>query len=528
MTDPLDPQAESATYLWVAETVLRKHGRPLKAREIVSYGIDDGLFADRELSKTPQKSMQARLSLDILDNGPNSKFLRTGRGLFYLRDQLTALHRIQEYTAPRRTPVPPSESVLVIEHTGYKDVLDFQGIDVLHNERLGRLLSSKYLHYMPRTLAETENEAKQFVTYTIIQNQKRILCFRRGQYNRAASFLRGALCIGFGGHVTETDLNMFTFEDQGIRANAAREISEEIRFKNGRPNIDPSQIEVIGILNDDSSDVGVRHLAVVLRYWAPNAVEWDTPLRGEASVSQLRWMDLTKPSLNILNFEYWSQLCLRKFYTPSVTAKPVYRILRKTPFRQDHILCIVGLIGSGKSIATKCFCDEAGYSEVNSGRVLARLMGIPPVPETPRQAFQEEAEAFISNDLGPKALAYAIIEELRRQGSSRVIIDGIRHPETLRAIRENSKIPVAVVYIHTPPDVAYELYTLREQPDAPLTPAQFAAIQNAPVESKTRYLIDEADAIVYNWFGLENYRFLIRQLIDELGVLGHESQRRRV
>jgi hypothetical protein len=193
--------AESATYLWVAETVLRRRGRPLKAREIVNYGIEDGLFADREISKTPQKSMQARLSIDILIKGGESKFLRTGRGLFFLRDMLTGLHRNEahEYTAIRRNPIPLSENVLVVSCDGYKDVLDFQGIDLLHAERLEKLLSSRYLKYVQRTVAETDNDLKQFVTYTIIQNQTRILCFRRGQYNRAASFLRGALCVGFGG-----------------------------------------------------------------------------------------------------------------------------------------------------------------------------------------------------------------------------------------------------------------------------------------------------------------------------------------
>ena len=58
---------DPATYLWVAETVLRRHRRPLRAGQIVSFGLDDGLFADKELSRTPQKSMQARLSLDILN-----------------------------------------------------------------------------------------------------------------------------------------------------------------------------------------------------------------------------------------------------------------------------------------------------------------------------------------------------------------------------------------------------------------------------------------------------------------------------
>jgi predicted NUDIX family phosphoesterase/dephospho-CoA kinase len=522
--------ADSATYLWVAEIVLRKHGRPLKAREIVSFGIDDGLFADREISKTPQKSMQARLSVDILEKGSESKFLRTGRGLFFLRDLLNGSHRIdaEEYTAVRRHPTPPSENVLTVSRAGYMDVLDFQGIDVLHSERLRKLLSSEHLKYIPRTLAETENDYKQFITYTIIQNQTRILCFRRGQYNRAAAFLRGALCIGFGGHVTENDLSIFSYQDHGIRANAAREISEEIRFKSGRPDIDPTAIEFMGVLNDDSSDVGLRHLAVVLRYWVPSSVQWDRPLRGEASVSQLRWIDLSKPNLNLLDFEYWSQLCLRKFYAPTVTAKPVHRILRKRPFQHEHILCVIGSIGSGKSIATQCFRDEAGYVEVNSGRVLARIMGVPPVPETPRPSFQKEAQAFITTELGPTVLAYAILEEAKRVGSGKIIIDGVRHPETLKALRENAKCPVAVLFIHTPPDVAYELYTSREGPKEPLSPADFAAIQNAPVESRVRYLIDDADAIVYNWFGIDSYRFVIRELIGELGLSSHEHHRRRL
>jgi predicted NUDIX family phosphoesterase/dephospho-CoA kinase len=529
MTDPFQNiPTDEVTYLWVAETVLRKHRRPLKAREIVSFGIDDGLFADREISKTPQKSMQARLSLDILEKGPDSKFLRTGPGLFFLRAMLGTLQMADEYTAVRRVPAPPSENVMVIDREGYSDIVDFQGIDILHTDRLRGLLSSSRLHYVPRTAAETNNNCKQFVTYTLIQNQTKLLSFRRGQYNRAANFLRGAFCVGFGGHVTETDLNIFTYRDHGIRANAAREISEEIRFKWGRPKIDPENIEIMGILNDDSSDVGVRHLGVVLRYWVPEGEDWTEPIRGEASVNQLRWLDLTKPNLNLLQFEYWSQLCLRKFYAPSVTGKPVYRILRRKPFQHEHILCVVGSIGSGKSIATRTFCEDAEYTEVNSGRVLARLIGIPPVPDTPREEFQNEALAFISNEMGPKALAYAIVEEARRQGSSRVIVDGVRHPETLQALRATSRRPVAMIYIHTPPDVAYELYTLREATAETIRPVDFMRIQNAPVEARARYLIDDADAIVYNWFGLENYRYVVRQLIDDLGLASNATQRRGI
>jgi hypothetical protein len=177
---------------------------------------------------------------------------------------------------------------------------------------------------------------------------------------------------------------------------------------------------------------------------------------------------------------------------------------------------LVATIGSGKSIATQCFKNEAGYVEVNSGQILARLMGIPPIPQTPRRPFQENAQAFISGDLGPTVLAYGILEDARRLGSSRIVIDGVRHPATLKALRDNAKRPVALLYIHTPPDVAFELYTLREAPKEALTPAEFTAIQNAPVESMVRYLIDDADVIVYSWFGVEDYRFVVRELIADL------------
>ena len=108
MEYPTDSNVENATYLWVAETILRNQSGPLKASEIVSYGIENGLFSDRQISKTPQKSMQARLSMDILEKGAESRFLRTGRGLFFLRELLSGVHKgTKEYTAIRRAPIPP-------------------------------------------------------------------------------------------------------------------------------------------------------------------------------------------------------------------------------------------------------------------------------------------------------------------------------------------------------------------------------------------------------------------------------------
>jgi predicted NUDIX family phosphoesterase/dephospho-CoA kinase len=521
--------AENVTYLWVAETVLKKHGRPLKVREIVNFGLEDGLFPDQELSRTPQKSMQARLSMEILQNGANSRFLRTARGLFFLRELHKAADPTSEYTAVRRYSLPPSERVLAIGEQGYRGVLDFQGIDLFYVERLKKLIESDRLTYLWRTDAETNDLFKQFISYTIIQHESKVLCFRRGQYNQTATFLRGSLCIGFGGHVTDNDRGIFSYKDYGIKANAAREISEEIRFRKGRPNIDPESLEILGILNDDSSDVGVRHLGVILRYWAPGTLEWTKPLRGEASINQLKWIDLRAPDLNLIDFEYWSQLCLRKLYPSTVSARPSFKVIRRKPFNSDHILCVIGSIGSGKSIASEILRDEAGYFEVNSGEVMATVLGIEPIPVSPRNVFQIKAQELMSRPEGAERFVDALLARAAKTPNQRVLIDGIRHPETLKAIKERSGRDVGVLFVHTPPDIAYQLYTDRLTGDSKPTPAEFAFLMNAPVESKIRYMIDEADAIVFNWFGLEPYRFLVRELIEELGLNQHvRNQKRRL
>src|SRR5258708_8135566 len=81
-------EGDQQTYLRVAEIVLGKSLVPLSAREIVDRGIEQGLFGDHVMSRTPQKSMQARLSMDILNMAGESRFLRTARGRFALRGSI--------------------------------------------------------------------------------------------------------------------------------------------------------------------------------------------------------------------------------------------------------------------------------------------------------------------------------------------------------------------------------------------------------------------------------------------------------
>lgn len=511
---------EDVTYLWVAETVLRKHKRPLNARKLVDYGQEDGLFPAAGLSHTPQKSMQARLSMDILNN-EKSIFVRTAPGRFYLKDLIaagTGQDTLQIYHAERRTPAPSAEMVLCIPRPFYKKFLDYQGIGNVEGNPF-ELLTEKQIAYLARSEAETDDSFKQVVTYTIIQWQSKILSFRRGSYNRAANFLRGAHCVGFGGHVTDDDRDLFSRGDLGIKQNAAREMAEELMLPGGRPQIDPNSLEFLGVLNDDSSSVGIRHTAVVLRYWVEDWPRWRNVKKGEASINRLRWLDTVGDAINLSEFEYWSQLTIRAFFQSSMKMVPGYKVQRKAVFRAPHILSVVGSIGSGKSATSKLFAEKYGYRTVNSGRVLADLLGIPPIPVTTRAKFQSAAEDFIGRPDGPTRLGRALAADASALKSDRVLIDGIRHPETLEALKQSAALPVAMLFVYTPPDVAYEMYRYREgHGEQDISFPEFIHLYTAPVESKIRYMIGEADVVTFNWLGLDGYERALANLMERIHV----------
>ena len=74
---------EGQLYLRVAELVLKQSSIALSAKEIKERGIEKGFFGDHTFGNTPEKSMQARLSTDILNKKPHSLFVRTARGRFF-------------------------------------------------------------------------------------------------------------------------------------------------------------------------------------------------------------------------------------------------------------------------------------------------------------------------------------------------------------------------------------------------------------------------------------------------------------
>ena len=85
----------------------------------------------------------------------------------------------------------------------------FKALTPKRRQFSGQLLNEESVSYVSRSEAEVRNDAKQFVTYVMVQCGQRLLFFKRSYLSRAAEFLRGSKCIGFGGHVSAAGCEIF-------------------------------------------------------------------------------------------------------------------------------------------------------------------------------------------------------------------------------------------------------------------------------------------------------------------------------
>ena len=502
----------SSVFLRIAEQVLRQRGTPLSARQIIAIAEAQQLLPDNLSGATPHQTLKSKLSVSIRTEGERSRFVRTSPGRFFLRELLEP--GVPIYDAPPLRPPKTAEHVLVIPAATLDQLGRFQGIRVRWKTFLRRLLASDF-RTLDRYAAEVDDEHKQIVTYVMVTRGDAVLAYRRGAFNRAEHFLRGADCVGFGGHVTGTDRNLLSERDHGVSQAAIRELSEELSLPDSdiRRLAAGEGLQVVGLLNDDTSPAGRRHFALIFRYEVSADDSGSCPERGEKAITQLRWLT-PGSSFSLNEFEYWSQLCLRAYFPEMAEGQPSARIRRVTPFKPPHAICVVGQIGSGKTEAAELFQEQFGYTVVNSGEVLAGILERAAVTEATRAEFQDAAEAFISEPDGPDILARAIADEVRASGNERVCIDGLRQLATFDALRQHAGRRVAMLYVHAPPDVAYEFYKARSGQEHSVL--EFAAAREAKVELDVEHLIAVADAVLFNWYGRSAYRRAVRELFTEL------------
>lgn len=191
------------------------------------------------------------------------------------------------------------ENVLVITRSLFDQLGAFEGFNTQVSDYLPAMLNPDNNFFMQRDLAEDDPGHKQIIPYAIFHHQDRILRYFRGG-GSGEKRLASKASIGIGGHINDTDFANASLDRDTYQVGIEREIEEELNI-----DCDYSQ-KIIGLINDDSNEVGQVHLGVVhLVSLSSEAVS-----ANEDNINDLAFIPFTELSQQTDTLETWSQLCL--------------------------------------------------------------------------------------------------------------------------------------------------------------------------------------------------------------------------
>lgn len=192
----------------------------------------------------------------------------------------------------------------------------FQGYTLDAERYLQEILDPACHRFMDREAAERDPRYKQLIPYVILRYEDTVFSYVRGK-GASEARLRALRSIGLGGHIEPADRTLFTPGRSFYHEAAAREVREEVELSGAYHD------RIVGLVNDDSTDVGAVHLGVVH--------VWDlaAPLarKREGQITRSAFVPLPQLEREADRLETWSQLALALLRDPRVAryASPAAR-----------------------------------------------------------------------------------------------------------------------------------------------------------------------------------------------------------
>lgn len=191
------------------------------------------------------------------------------------------------------------EHILVIPRALFDQLGAFQGFQPDAQRYLDAILAPGANFFLPRGPAENDPTHKQIIPYSIFHHAGRYLVYTRGGKS-GEKRLVAKQSIGIGGHINPHDEREDSLAQTTYFNGVEREMAEELRIAGGHTN------EVIGLINDDSNEVGQVHLGVVHLF----DLESDDVVSNEDAIQDLRFVPLDELVAAKDSLETWSSICV--------------------------------------------------------------------------------------------------------------------------------------------------------------------------------------------------------------------------
>ena len=191
------------------------------------------------------------------------------------------------------------EHVLVITRALLDQLGSFQGFQPDADRYLHAMLASGANHFMERPAAENDPSHKQLIPYAVFHHAGRYLTYTRGG-SSGEKRLVAKRSIGIGGHINPIDAAQDSLGETMYYNGVEREIAEELVLGGSHTQ------RVIGLINDDSTEVGSVHLGVVHLF----ELSSDDVKSNEDAIQDLRFETLEDLHATRDRLETWSQICI--------------------------------------------------------------------------------------------------------------------------------------------------------------------------------------------------------------------------
>jgi hypothetical protein len=300
-----------STYLQIAEDVLLRERRPMSARAILRVAQALDMVPYRLYGRTQHKTLQARLSEDILYRKERSPFFRTKPGVFFLRrfltDSTVPIEYRQEMTARRRTREllrGPALSIPLDALSGHDMASPWwearSALECFRDRGTYKYIDPKRDHPAQALLW----------SFASVVRGSNVLTYRVGRYRDDRDHFALKRSIGFSSLVLEENRSLFDALTFGIEESALSAVAIDLDIPladtQGAKEKFEYRLKYLTVTDDPTPDL--------LAFVEIEAPSWFEPTALRLSLNDLRWMDLSSPPNNIDDFDPWSKLVLNRYF----------------------------------------------------------------------------------------------------------------------------------------------------------------------------------------------------------------------
>jgi hypothetical protein len=291
------------SYLEIAKKVLLEARLPLGARQMLKLAYQLQIVPPDLYGRTQHKTLQARLSTDILHRRRGSEFYRTAPGRFFLRAMqadrdIPARYR-REHTAPLRAAQLGRFDVLTISRRATHRVAE---------PTSGRLrmadISNLPCRYVRMIESRCDPDTLAFRIVVLLLSEGRMLLRQRRPASEGEIPSHSA--VGVEGFVKRDDRSLFSNDDVGLFDAALRTISEWLRLS---PRV-LARLDPLGtyadapVLYEQSGTPASDDLVIIVSFDCSRAPE---VLEATRDSGNYDWQTLPLRVNDVNRFDRWSK-----------------------------------------------------------------------------------------------------------------------------------------------------------------------------------------------------------------------------